>query len=231
MISKLTGLVTTLALSALVNGAALAQIYETSFTYNGLYKSIKTASANEFSQVSLNFYLLKKDVKAGESKVCPVESGYISDGEHTMDLIVTDRGQMLLPLDKSLKQDHAAITIITPQQDMCQLKMQIEVASFELPNASVRSLNGWTTQITALYEKLAGWPGRYFMPNLVGLTFTFSDVESSSAYLVTPQGRQLLASAKADKLYFSLDDLSELPADGQLQFSSELTAVTPRLAQ
>jgi len=231
MIAKLTGAVSTLALAVLFNGSVIAQSFETSFTYNGLYKSIKTASANEFSQVALNFYLFKKQPQEQAITVCPVESGYISDGEHTMDLIVTGRGQMLLPLDKKLKQDHAAITIITPQENMCQLKMQIEVASFELANSSVQSVNGWASQITALYQKLAGWPGRYLMPDLIGLNFQLRKLGPATVYVVAQGERELVASSQNSQLYLSLNDLAKLPSKGQFEFSSELISATPRLSQ
>jgi hypothetical protein len=212
------------------HGAAAAQGYETSFTYNGLYKSIKTASANEFSQVALNFYLLKKQPQLKDPEICPVESGFISDGELKIDLMVSERGQMLLPIDKSLKQDHAAITIITPEPNMCLLKMQIEVASFELANASLRSIKGWTSQITALYAKLAGWPGRYFMPNLVGLNFKLSETGPGVAYFIDADQRQIISKSNIGTIYLSLQELERLSATGRLEFSSELIAVTPQLS-
>ena len=50
---------------------------ETSFTYSGLYKSIKTAAANDYSQIALNFYLLEnrkeKNSLPKKDRVCPIE--------------------------------------------------------------------------------------------------------------------------------------------------------------
>lgn len=209
---------------------ALAAGVETSFTYSGLYKSIKTASANEYSQIALNFYLFKND-KGQNNRVCPIEGGYISDGDKNIELTVNDRGQLLLPLDQSLKRDRAAITIITAEKDLCHLSMRIEVASFELANTSLVSVNAWARQISALYSELAGWPGRYFMPQLTGLNFKLAVSGQQSVYYVDAGQRQLIAETDSDSIYLSLATIEQLAQTGHLEFMNPLVAVTPQLGE
>lgn len=217
----------TMAVTSVANVSA-ANV-ETSFTYSGLYKSIKTASANEYSQISLNFYLLEKGLE--KERACPIEDGYISDGENRSELTINERGQMLLPLDKSMKRDRAAITIMTARKDMCHLNMRVEVASFELENTSIASVNAWIGQMNGLFAELAGWPGRYFMPELTGLNFKLTTNKVQSVHYVNGGERELIATADADNLFVSLEQLARLPKQGRLVFSAQLLSVTPQLSK
>jgi Protein of unknown function (DUF2987) len=223
---KSFSLATICVLTSLSGGAAAG--VETSFTYSGLYKSLKTASANDYSQIALNFYLFENG--KSNDQVCPIEGGYISDGDKKIDLTMNERGQMLLPLDKSLKQDRAAITISTAEKNMCHLSMRIEVASFELVNTSLISVNGWIDQISELFAELAGWPGRYFMPELTGLNFKLANTGHQSVYFVDAEHRQLLKTTESDNIYLSRSVIEKLSQTGNLEFSDTLLAVTPQLA-
>ena len=217
-------LITSALLTASITPSVSAGV-ETSFTYNGLYKSIKTASAAQYSQLSLNFYLLKK----ASNQVCPIESSFLSDGENKLDLLVKANGQMLLPLDKNLKKDHAAITIPPPEKDMCNLRMKIEVASFELENTTVSSVTSWQSQMQALFADLAGWPGRYFMPDVIGLNFNFAASGQHEVYLMDQGQRTLLKRTQSQLIFISTTELERLNQDANLVFSTPLLSVTQQL--
>lgn len=217
-------LITSALLTASLTQAALAGV-ATSFTYSGLYKSIKTASAAQYSQLSLNFYLLQKS----NNEVCPIESSFLSDGENKLDLMVKTNGQMLLPLDKKLKKDHAAITIFTPKKDMCDLRMKIEVASFELEHTTASSLNSWHGQMEALFADLAGWPGRYFMPDVIGLNFHFKTKGPHQVSIVKEGVSTIVKQTDSKLLFLSTDEIEGLNKNADLVFSAPLVSVTPQL--
>jgi len=219
---KLLGAV---ALLALLSGSVTAA--ETSFTYSGIYKSLKTAQQSGFSQLSLNFYLRQ----TGSNKTCPTERVYLADGENQYTLSVTESGQLLLPLDKKLKQDHAAITLVTKEPVACHLAMEIAVVEFELAQLSKHNVQSWLSQFNAMYEKLAGWPGKYFMPEIVGLTFELGHQKNSEAYFISNGKQQALALDARKNYVLMVDKLSMLPNDGHFDFGVAVVKVTPILAK
>ena len=197
----------------------------TSFTYHGLYKTLKTASSSQYSQIKLNFYLLTNQ----DQKICPISQGFISDGDNSIDLSITKTGKMLLPLDHKLKQDRAAITIFTPEKDMCHLSMRVEVAQFELTNITARSINGWISQMNALYAELAGWPGRYFMPEVIGLNFKFEQDQAALYANSSNEQHQLIGDSTSNKVFLPLAAIAQLTKQQSFTYSIELISVTPQL--
>ncbi|NRA61677.1 MAG: DUF2987 domain-containing protein [Psychrobium sp.] len=202
-----------------------ANVVETSFTYAGIYSSLKASQQTQFSQISLNFYLMQK----GRNAICDTSEVYLSDGEKKVDLIVSNSGQLMLPLYKSFKRDHAAITLLTPSDQACYLSMKIEVADFEFANTNVSNLLSWAEQMSALYSELAGWPGRYFMPAIIGFDLEFKK-DVSATYLGNLQVQQPIES-QANLVYLSLRKLSEVYKEGTMQFNQEIVSVRPRLAK
>jgi len=215
--NKLLGAAYVIALSCGSVNAA-----ETSFTYSGIYKSLKTAQQSEFSQLSLNFYLRQ----TGSDKICPTQRVYLADGDNKYTLSVTSSGQLLLPLDKKLKQDHAAITLVTEQPIACHLAMEIAVAEFELGQLSKKNVHSWLTQFNGMYEKLAGWPGKYFMPEITGLMFTLKD---GQAYYVSGDKKQPLALDDNKNYPLTVNQLNKMPTAGHFDFGASLVKVTPIL--
>jgi len=209
----------------LASNSAVA-VSETSFTYGGIYKSLKTAQNTEFSQLSLNFFLRE----TGTDRVCPTTRVYLSDGEQSFDLSVTKGGKLLLPLDKKLKQDHAAVTLVTEQEVACHLAMEIAVAEFELEHVTVEKPAQWLAQFKSMYATLAGWPGKYFMPEITGLKFKLAKgslpnvyTDDSSAIEFAPLGN--------NEFVLTAEQVSKFKANGQLKFGATVEKVTPILAK
>lgn len=211
--------------AALLLSSTNALASDTSFTYSGIYKSLKTAGQTEFSQLSLNFYL--KEI--GRDEICPTSRVYLSDGENSHDLSVTSDGKLLLPLDKKLKKDHAAITLVTDNDVKCHLAMELAVADFELEDVSNTNMLSWLSQFDAMFAKLAGWPGKYFMPGVVGLKF---ELEQQPASALTLNGQVIEVSTLANgKNYLTLsrDLINELGPDEINALVTKIKKVTPVL--
>jgi hypothetical protein len=202
---------------------------ETSFTYSGLYKSLKTSKESSFSQLSLQFLLLENKTR----KLCPTDKVFIADGEKKLEVLVNTDGALLLPLDKGLKKDHAAISFNTKNDEACHLSMEISVADFEFDNLSQENLLSWLDQFEALYTRLAGWPGRYFMPSVTGINLTLNGNNVSVQVIVNDNTLQKFTldnlSLENKSLYLSRDAIEQLPAGSQLKIVGDLTKVLPRL--
>jgi len=212
------------ALGALLNTTAVYSA-ETSLTYAGIYKSLKTAQQSGFSQLSLNFYLRKTE----NNTICPTTRVYLGDGTNEYTLSVTKSGQLLLPLDKKLKQDHAAITLVTPQVTKCHLAMEIAVAEFELDNTSKKNIMSWVDQLNGMYAKLAGWPGKYFMPELVGLKFMLAASDSNKNFWLDDNSKQQLTLDSDGNYTLTIEQLETFEYSGHFEFGANLIKVTPIL--
>ncbi len=219
---------TKLSLSALalifVSSSVMAST-ETSFTYGGIYKSLKTAQKTEFSQLSLNFFLKE----TGTTNICPTTRVYLSDGESSYDLSVTKLGKLLLPLDKKLKQDHAAITLVTDKPVTCHLAMEIAVVDYELEQINPKKTGQWLLQFQAMYEKLAGWPGKYFMPEIIGLKFHLAQAERGGGVYHNDGTTTILAEPSKATFIIPVDVLSSFEDTGSLEFGAAVLKVTPIL--
>lgn len=226
---RLTSITGIIFLTVLISANAVANnvdasshIKKTSFTYTGLYKSLEASKKSEFSQLSLHFLLLDNKT----NKRCQTEKIMLSDGETEHQVMVNDTGALLLPLDKKLKKDHAAISFETDKAINCHLSMQISVADFELETFSKLDMMSWLNQFEEIYSTLAGWPGRYFMPRVEGIALHVNDNKvdvlvgkTIVKQLMIEQGRLLL----------TRKNLEALPENSKLFFNSAVSKVLPTL--
>ncbi|MCG7531572.1 DUF2987 domain-containing protein [Psychrobium sp. MM17-31] len=196
---------------------------ETAFTYAGLYKSLKTSKKSEFSQLKLNFVLKQ----TGKDAVCPTDAVYLGDGEKQYQVLTDKHGALLLPLDKSLKQDHAAIRFKTKSEITCHLSMKISVAEFELEDVTAKNVKSWLGQFKDLYSTLAGWPGRYFMPEVAALSLSFDKAVS----LKITQGENVLVNEQGNDVSLTTNVIETLAEDAKIYFNGKLISVTPVLAK
>lgn len=221
---RLTYITSILSFVLLVGSSNVAAVdkKKTSFTYTGLYKSLETSKNSEFSQLSLHFLLL--DNKTNER--CPTQKVMLSDGEVDHQVMVNDIGALLLPLDKKLKKDHAAISFNTDNDINCHLSMQISVADFELDKLSKTNMMSWLNQFDDIYSTLAGWPGRYFMPSVDGLAIHVND-DKVNVLVDRKVINELII--KEGRLLLTREALNELPDNSELVFNSVVKKVLPTL--
>ncbi|MGB1298207.1 MAG: DUF2987 domain-containing protein [Psychrobium sp.] len=196
---------------------------ETAFTYAGLYKSLKTSKESEFSQLKLNFVLKQ----TGKDVLCPTDAVYLGDGEKQYQVLTDKDGALLLPLDKSLKQDHAAIRFKTEPEITCHLSMKTSVAAFELEDVTARNLKSWLAQFKDLYSTLAGWPGRYFMPEVAAMSLSFD----KTVNLKITQAGNVLVDEQGSDISLASEVIESIPSDAVISLNGKLIGVTPVLAK
>lgn len=212
------------ALAALISFSSASAEKESAFTYTGLYKSLKTSKQSEFSQLKLNFLLLE----TGGTGLCPTNLVTLGDGENKYEVLRSKAGALLLPLDKSLKKDHAAIRFTTAANVTCHLSMEIKVADFELDSLSGANLNSWFNQFEALYSTLAGWPGRYFMPEVTALVLTF---DTDTTITLSDDDTQRVMTTTNGKLTISREDIALMEKSKKVEVTGRLLSVLPKLSK
>ncbi|OXS16852.1 hypothetical protein CGX12_01990 [Zobellella denitrificans] len=133
--------------------------------YSGFYKHMDTVAKARVERAGLGFYLSRQDGQG----LCHVESGDVMvAGERRDRVEVLPHGQFLLPFDKQLDLDKAVVMLEVEQPERCDISIRIQA---ELPAGEVNAaeLRQVRDEMQRLLQKMAGWPGKYFVPELKGL--------------------------------------------------------------
>ena len=211
---------------SLAAGAAAAQPLE--FNYDGLYKSLDTVANGDFAELRLAFYLYEQTPDAsGKRRPCRIASGLITDGVNEAPLVSAANGELLLPHNDKLKQDKAKVRLELAGEQQCALSMQVELADTEMESFRLKDLHRWHGQMSRLFDTLAGWPGRYFMPDVVGVTLEFAE-GTDGAVTLDGEGAQRYALDKG-LVHITVDELDDLPENTRVLLPGQLVRLAPRL--
>ena len=211
---------------SLAGGVASAQPLE--FNYDGLYKSLDTVASGDFSELRLAFYLYEQAPgESGKRKPCRITSGLITDGINEAPLVSAANGELLLPHNDKLKQDKAKVRLELANGQQCALSMQVELADTEMDSFQLKDLHRWHGQMSRLFDTLAGWPGRYFMPDVVGVTLEFAKGTDGEVRL---EGDKRYALDKG-LVHLTVAELDDLPDDTRVLLPGALVRLAPRLEE
>ncbi|GAA3530008.1 DUF2987 domain-containing protein [Zobellella aerophila] len=142
---------------------ALAQTLE--LGYSGFFKHMKTVQKAKVEQAELGFYLSQAD----GGGLCTILAGGVRvDGEQRGEVTLLPHGQFILPYDKQLDLDKAVVALELAEQEQCDISIQIQ-AQLEGGRLELVQLRQVRDEMQTLLAKMAGWPGRYFVPEIRGL--------------------------------------------------------------
>lgn len=133
--------------------------------YSGFFKHMKTVDKAKVEQAELGFYLTQAD----GGGLCTITSGEVRvDGALRGEVTVLPHGQFLLPYDKQLDLDKAVVALELAEQEQCDISIQIQ-AQLEGGQVALAQLRQIRDEMQTLLAKMAGWPGRYFVPDIQGV--------------------------------------------------------------
>lgn len=154
-----------LLLAAFTSFSLLAQTTELDLDYSNLYKYMKKVKKAELDYADLGFYLARSD---GEG-LCHIKSGFIElDEQHQGDVTILPHGQFVLPYDNELSLDKAIVKLTLTEPQLCDMSVQIQ-ANLDGGDISLTTLGAVEADLYQLLQKMAGWPGKYFTPELQGI--------------------------------------------------------------
>ena len=155
-----------LLLATLTSFTLSAQTTELDLDYSNFYKYMKKVKKAELEYADLGFYLARSDGQG----LCNIESGYIElDEQHKGEVRVLAHGQFVLPYDNDLSLDKALVKLTLSEPQLCDMSVQIQ-ANLDGGDISLTTLRAVEAELYQLLQKMAGWPGKYFVPELQGLT-------------------------------------------------------------
>ncbi|WP_298722646.1 DUF2987 domain-containing protein [uncultured Oceanisphaera sp.] len=161
---KFSFIITTLALTATII-TTTAQATPLSLGYSGFYKYMAKVEKAKVEHAELGFYLSRADGQG----LCNIESGMVRvDDTLKSEVKVLPHGQFVLPYDKQLDLDKALVELEVTDTAQCDISIQIQanLAGGEVSMAQLRQVED---EMYRLLQKMAGWPGRYFVPELQGI--------------------------------------------------------------
>ncbi|GHA09223.1 DUF2987 domain-containing protein [Oceanisphaera arctica] len=157
---RLSFIITMLALTT-----TPAQATPFNLGYSGFYKYMSKVEKAKVEHAELGFYLSRTD----EQGLCSIESGIIRvDDTLKGEVEVLPHGQFLLPYDKQLDLDKALVELEVTDTEQCDISIQIQ-ANLVAGDVSMAQLRQAEDEMYRLLQKMAGWPGRYFVPELKGI--------------------------------------------------------------
>lgn len=133
--------------------------------YSGFYKHLDTVADADTEQATLGFYLSRND---GEG-LCTINSGVIEmEGQQKGVVEVLPHGEFVLPYDKQLDTDKAIVKLDVTSPVQCDISIQIQ-SVLPAGTADAAQLQHIRNEMETLLEEMAGWPGRYFVPEIKGI--------------------------------------------------------------
>ncbi|GGB37650.1 hypothetical protein GCM10011502_08610 [Oceanisphaera marina] len=133
--------------------------------YSGFYKYMAKVRKAQVEHAELGFYLSRTDGQG----LCSIDSGVVRvDDTIRGEVTVLSHGQFVLPEDKELDLDKAVVALEMAENHECDISIQIQ-SNLEGGQVSMDELRQVENDMYRLLQKMAGWPGRYFAPELQGI--------------------------------------------------------------
>ena len=146
--------------------APLLQAETLALDYSGFYKYMAKVEKAKVEHAELGFYLSRSDGQG----LCAIASGLIQvDEEVRGEVTVLPHGQFTLTQDKELDLDKAKVVLEMPDSSQCNISIQIQ-SNLPAGVHHLSELRAVEDDMYRLLQKMAGWPGKYFVPKLQGIT-------------------------------------------------------------
>lgn len=193
---------------------------DTQFNYDGFYSRLKKSEKVEYSDITLAFMLQQQ----ATTLPCDVTAARITTDISDDELTVASNGELVLPYSELLNSRKALILLKQPDgAKACDLNFRLRS---KLPlDAGIewQQLVKMHQQFDGLLKDLAGL-GKYFLPEMTGLTLQFERevvMESAPAELASR------IQCKMSQCQVLLADAAELK--GSLRFNQAPLTVLPLL--
>lgn len=143
---------------------------DTVFNYDGFYARMKKSEKPEYSEITLAFLLQK----AGSTERCQIDSAAITTDISSEPLTLAANGELILPYNELLNSRKALIQLKQqPDAVPCDLNFRLRSRLPLDKTLQLAQLQKTHQQFDGLLKDLAGL-GKYFLPDMTGVTVLFS---------------------------------------------------------
>lgn len=179
------------------------------FTYSKLYYQLKVNQKEGHEDVRMALFF--NDSQTG--KACQITKAWMEKEEHYEEFTIPTNQELPLPIDDNLKSANPLVYIQTEEGKQCDISMEVLANNPLIGTVSVNELTLLTTQMDAMLSDIGGMFSKYFMPDVEGVRFVFSDavtsgIKASNGVIIPIENGK----ATIDLRSFSKEDSFELPA-------------------
>ncbi len=199
----------------------------TQFNYDGFYARMKKSEKAEYSDITLAFLLQKQ----GSTDSCLINKAMITTDISAEPLTLASNGELILPYSELLNNRKALIVIEQPAAAVpCDLNFRLRSKMPLDATVSWGQLTKMHQQFQLLLRDLAGL-GKYFLPEMTGLTVHFAkDAVLQHAPAALQSRVQCQGSACQIQLLPALAP-EAAALTSELQFASAPTYLVPLLTR
>lgn len=211
--------VSALALGILFAGLSFnASAQEYMFTYSKLYSSVKNNVQPEYTDVKVGVFFLNADTK----QLCHIEKAWMEKEEHYEEIQTSATHELLLPIDKNLKEANPLVFVDTPKDTRCDFSLVVMAKQQLDGKVTFDQINPLLPQMQSLLESLGGMFSSWFTPDVEGVTLEFAD--NLNGVIKLSNGDEIaITNGKAQI------DLALLGDNGWMNLPQKTTRVLPYL--
>ncbi|MDD9157589.1 DUF2987 domain-containing protein [Aliivibrio sp. S4TY2] len=149
------------------------------FTYSKLYYQLKVNQKEGHDDVRMALFF--NDSKTG--KACQITKAWMEKEEHYEEFTIPSNQELTLPIDDNLKSANPLVYIQTEDGKQCDISMEVLANQQFDGQVSVAELKELALQMDAILGDIGGMFSSYFMPDVEGITFVFSDTVTEGVKL------------------------------------------------
>ncbi|MFA1560008.1 DUF2987 domain-containing protein [Aliivibrio fischeri] len=190
------------------------------FTYTKLYYQLKVNQKEGHEDVRMALFF--NDAQTG--KACQITKAWMEKEEHYEEFTIPSNQELPLPIDNNLKSANPLVYIQTEEGKQCDISMEVLANKSFRGSVSAKELKELTIQMDAMLADIGGMFAKYFMPDVEGVTFVFSDTVTKG--ISTSTGELLpLNNGKVTV------DLRKYKDDVKFELPTEVLKLTPWLVK
>lgn len=179
------------------------------FTYSKLYYQLKVNQKEGHEDVRMALFF--NDSQTG--RACQITKAWMEKEEHYEEFTIPSSQELPLPIDNNLKSANPLVYIQTEEGKQCDISMEVLANNPLTGSVSFDELTLLTTQMNAMLSDIGGMFSKYFMPDVEGVRFVFSDavtseIKASNGVIIPIENGK----ATVDLREFSKETSFELPA-------------------
>jgi len=213
---KSTSVLLLSALCASASFSAAAQEYM--FTYSKLYSSVKNNVNPEYPDVKVGVFFVNADTK----QLCSIDKAWMEKEEHYEELKTSPIHELLLPVDKNLKEANPLVFVDTPKDTRCDFSLVVMTQKPLEGKVFYDDIQPLLPQMQGILESLGGMFSSWFTPDVKGVTLEFADNLNGVISFSNGSDVQITKG----KAQVALDQIGK---DGWMQLPQPTTRVMPYL--
>ncbi|MUJ19485.1 DUF2987 domain-containing protein [Aliivibrio fischeri] len=190
------------------------------FTYTKLYYQLKVNQKEGHEDVRMALFF--NDAQTG--KACQITKAWMEKEEHYEEFTIPSNQELPLPIDNNLKSANPLVYIQTEEGKQCDISMEVLANKSFRGSVSAKELKELTIQMDAMLADIGGMFSKYFMPDVEGVTFVFSDAVTKGVSTSTGE----LLPLNNGKVTIDLRKYSD---DVKFELPTEVLKVTPWLVK